>query len=204
MNQILISLVAGISKFLTSNLISVILGMLISIGISIFSVQFHSDLHGAPSLLLVGATGLLVIMIKLNESITADFQLKKMHLADSKSEQQIWKDAVEDRGYLKYLYILCLVFSILLSGLAIQKVYTVNKDMQQELRQLDEHRIQMIITLSDSIQGLNLQLSQQKTSLSEIADSLETLKKEIKTLKVKRSKKTQKPIAQTAKKTPAK
>lgn len=162
-----------LSRILTSNVISILVGIFSGLAINLLTNQdssfYHCSIFSITFVII-----LLILLLFLNENFNEQYHIKKMN-DKTISDCDLWELAILDRNYWKHLFFTYLIF-ILANTLFIVSSIKSASALALDSNQSTEKKLSNSLTSNtDSIYQFNIEIRHQRIEIQKLNDSITKL-----------------------------
>jgi hypothetical protein len=159
-----------LSRILTSNVISILVGIFSGLAINLLTNQ-DSSFYSCSIVSITIVIIFLILLLFLNESFNEQYHIKKMN-DRTISDGDLWGLAILDRNYWKHLFFIYLIV-ILANALFIVSSIKSASVLALDSNQSVEKKLSNSLTSkTDSIYQFDIEIRHQRTEIQKLNDSI--------------------------------
>ncbi|MCX6223082.1 MAG: hypothetical protein NTZ69_19115 [Bacteroidia bacterium] len=162
-----------LSRIITPNVISILIGIFSGLVINLLTNQDSSYYHcsiGFITIIIV----FLIFLLFLFENFNEQYHLKKMN-DKSKSDGDLWRLAILDRTYWKYLFFIYFTVIIASTIFTIHSIKMASISVSISNQNKEQKQSNSFTTVTASINQLKIEILQQKSEILQLNDSIAKL-----------------------------
>ncbi len=178
----------GLTQFLSSNTISVIVALLSGIAINLYTNENSNWRYAIPIVLLILAVICLVLLWRINEnfhdSFASNLNNEKRRLTSSttepsptpkifpKSDAELWAGAIKNE---RSKYLLYLVLAVVLVVISIACIGITNSSIVAEAKQERETLQSTMTMISEQVVAIQTKVTTQEAEIKKLSESIQQI-----------------------------